>query len=56
MLHCVLCGGGGDVLPAPGATEVSVQHLQVLPWKLYPSVVSLTLGNGVVQVSVFCHF
>lgn len=37
LFHSVLCGGA-DVLPIPHATEVSVQHLQVLLWKLYPSL------------------
>lgn len=41
MLCSVLCGGGGDVLPTARATEVSIQRLQVLPWKLYPSLVDL---------------
>lgn len=48
MLHSVLWGNGGDIFPTPGAAEVSLQRLQVLPWKLYPSLVDLPLGNGVV--------
>lgn len=35
---------GGDVLPTPRATEVSVQDLQVFPRKLYPSLVDLPLA------------
>lgn len=52
VLHCVLCGGGGDVLLIPHASDVSVQHLQVLPWKLYPSLADVPLGIGVVWVPV----